>query len=265
MFSGNPKPETEEAFGLGLWTEFLYNAGQGSEINRGWIRMNRTIAVLDDEEDILKLIRINLEGAGFGVETFADPEDFFKSLHSRRPDLVILDLMLPGTDGLDIFRMMKKNDAWKAIPVIMLTARASEADRVIGLEMGADDYIVKPFSARELVARVRAVLRRPEGADEARLNIRIADGLMMARDRHEVTSGGKQLDLTSTEFKLLEMLALAPGRVFSRDQILDRLWGETRIVTDRTIDVHVRNLRRKLGPYGDVIKSLRGTGYKLEP
>ena len=227
--------------------------------------MTRTIAVLDDEEDILKLVRVHLEGAGFRVVTFPEPEAFFRYLHGGQPDLVILDLMLPGTDGLDVFRMMKQSNAWKGIPVIMLTARASEADRLIGLEMGADDYIVKPFSAREMVARVRAVLRRPEGGGDARPSLRIRESMVLDRDRHEVTAGGKKLNLTSTEFKLLEMLALAPGRVFSRDQILDRLWGESRVVTDRTIDVHIRNLRKKLGPQGDVIRSLRGAGYKLEP
>ena len=227
--------------------------------------MPRTIAVLDDEEDILKLVRINLEAAGFSVATFTDPEAYFRHLRGHKPDLVILDLMLPGTDGLDIFRIMKRSADWTAIPVIMLTARASETDRLIGLEMGADDYVVKPFSARELVARVRAVLRRPAAAEEAGRAVRIRGDVILDREKHEVTADGIKLELTSTEYKLLEMLALAPGRVFTRDQILDRLWGDARVVTDRTIDVHVRNLRRKLGHHGDVIRSLRGTGYKLEP
>jgi DNA-binding response OmpR family regulator len=227
--------------------------------------MTRTIAVLDDEEDILALVKLHLEGAGFRVETFPEAEAFFRSLRVRQPDLLILDLMLPETDGLDVFRMLKQSTEWRGIPVIMLTARASETDRLIGLEMGADDYVVKPFSARELVARVRAVLRRLERQEEARLSLRIREGFVLDREKHEVTVDGKKLELTSTEFKLLEMLASAPGRAFTRDQVLDRLWGESRVVSDRTIDVHIRNLRRKLGPRGDVIRSLRGTGYKLEP
>jgi DNA-binding response OmpR family regulator len=246
-----------DAFGLGLWAGFNYNTESG-------IPMKRTIVVLDDEEDILKLVRLHLEGAGFAVRTFAEPESFFGSMKSAPPDLIVLDLMLPGTDGLEVFRILKRSEATSGIPIIMLTARASETDRVLGLEMGADDYVVKPFSARELVARVKAVLRRPPAADEPRRKIEIGASVVLDQDKREVFSGGKPLDLTSTEFKILEMLALGRGRVFTRDQILDRLWGEEKIVTDRTIDVHIRNLRRKLGPDGGIIKSLRGTGYKLE-
>ncbi len=225
-----------------------------------------TIAVLDDEEDILELLKLHLGSAGFSVAAFSDPEKLFAYLRSHAPDLLILDLMLPGTDGLDVFRLLKRSEAWSDIPVIMLTARAGEADRVLGLEIGADDYLTKPFAARELTARVRAVLRRTgDTAEGAGRRTQIGDGLVIDRDRREVTADGSRLDLTPAEFGILDALASSGGRVLSRDRLLDRLWGDEKVVTDRTIDVHIRNLRRKLGRRGDIIRNVRGAGYKLEP
>lgn len=228
--------------------------------------MNRTIAVLDDEEDLLELLKLHLGNAGFSVAAFSDPERLFAYLRGHAPDLLILDLMLPGTDGLEVFRILKRSESWSAIPVIMLTARAGEADRVLGLEMGADDYLTKPFSSRELTARVRAVLRRSrETAGEAGRRAQVGSDLVIDRDRREVKLDGAKLDLTPAEFGILEALASGIGRVLSRNQLLDRLWGDGKVVTDRTIDVHIRNLRRKLGRRGEIIRNVRGAGYKLEP
>lgn len=225
--------------------------------------MSATIAVLDDEEDILELLVVHLRGAGFRVEPFTDPERFLKYLKGHIPDLVLLDLMLPGMDGVEICRLMKRSDVWGAIPIIMLTAKAAEVDKVIGLEMGADDYVTKPFSARELVARVKAVLRRPARGDDVR-TIAVSDALVLDMEKHEARLGGAKLDLTSTEFNILKLLAAKKGRVLTREQILDHLWGDEKIVIDRTVDVHIRNLRHKLGPEAGVIKNVRGVGYKVE-
>ena len=227
--------------------------------------MSRTIAILDDEEDILELLKLHLGNAGFVAAAFSDPEKLFAYLRFHTPDLLILDLMLPGTDGLEVFRLLKRSEAWSGIPVIMLTARAAEADRVLGLELGADDYLTKPFSARELTARVRAVLRRAGETAGTGRRTQIGDALVIDRDRREVVADGVRLDLTPAEFGILDALASSGGRVLSRDRLLDRLWGDAKVVTDRTIDVHIRNLRRKLGRRADIIRNVRGAGYKLEP
>ena len=225
--------------------------------------MSATIAVLDDEEDILELLRIHLAQAGFQPETFADPEDFFKFMEKKIPDLVILDLMLPGTDGLEICRMFKGAGKWSCVPIIMLTARGDETDRVLGLELGADDYVAKPFSIKELIARVKAVLRRPlhQAPDE---KIAVSPALELDLERRDAFLDGAKLDLTTTEFNILKFLASKKGRVFTREQLLDGLWGNDKIVIDRTIDVHIRNLRRKLGREAHVIQNVRGAGYRLE-
>lgn len=224
--------------------------------------MAPVIAALDDEADILELLRVNLEKAGFRFAGFQEPEDLFRYLARERPGLILLDLMLPGTDGLEVCRQIRRSADLASIPIIMLTARGDESDKVVGLELGADDYVTKPFSVKELVARIRAVLRRP-AAGEA--GPRIAVGTMVLDlDKFEVTVGGEKADLTATEFKILQLLASRPGRVFSRDQILDHLWGSEKAVIDRTVDVHIRNLREKLGPAASLVKNIRGVGYKLE-
>ncbi len=170
--------------------------------------------------------------------------------------------MLPGTDGLEVCRHIRRTEGLAGIPIIMLTARGDEADKVVGLELGADDYVTKPFSVKELVARIHAVLRRPSGGEIMR---RIAVGpLVIDLDKFEVTSGGVRVDLTATELRILQFLAARKGRVFTRDQILDFLWGQEKAVIDRTVDVHIRNLREKLGEAGALIKNIRGVGYKLE-
>ncbi|MBM3314213.1 response regulator transcription factor [candidate division WOR-3 bacterium] len=220
------------------------------------------IAVVDDENDILELVTLHLARAGYQVKSFADATSFLRFAAGRVPDLVVLDLMLPDMDGMDVCRELRSSDRLARVPVVMLTARTDEVDRILGLEVGADDYIPKPFSPRELVARVRAVLRR-DGRQESVVPLQVG-GISIDPRRHRVTVAGEKVDLTATEFRILSLLAEKPGWVLSRDQILDRLWGSEKAVIDRTVDVHIKNLRDKLGKAGRLIRSIRGVGYKLE-
>jgi len=225
--------------------------------------LKRTIALVDDEPDLVELVSLHLRRAGFEMQTFLDGRTFLKSLDRHRPDLVILDLMLPDTDGFEICKYLRSNKEFASLPIIMLTAKGDETDRVLGLELGADDYITKPFSVRELVARVKAVLRRLEAQQKIQ---RLDFGKLLALDfeKHEVQVEGHKIELTSTEFKILGLLALNKGRVFTRDQILDHLWGHEKVVVDRTVDVHIRNLREKLGKAAALIQNIRSVGYKIE-
>lgn len=225
----------------------------------------KTVVIVDDEEDIVELVSHHLKREGFLVKEFYKGRDFFFYLESILPDLIILDIMLPGVDGLEICKILKSKPKTASIPIIMLTAKAAEADVVVGLELGADDYVVKPFSPRELVARVKSIFRRMNTPDEAE-NIFSLGPISIYPDKYEVTVEGKIIDLTTTEFKILEVLTERKGFVFSRDQLLKkkRLWGDDKLVYDRTIDVHIKNLREKLGIAGDMIKTIRGVGYKLE-
>jgi len=225
--------------------------------------MGKIIAIVEDEPDIVELVTVNLKRAGFTTHGFTTAENFFSFLKSQTPDLIILDLMLPDIDGLDICKRLKKNDALAAIPIIMLTARADETDKILGLELGADDYVTKPFSPKELVARVKVALRRLS-PKEVTQKIEIGGILLIDTEKFAVTVGGEKIEITSTEFKILQVLASKPGWVFSRDKILDYLWGREKAVLDRTVDVHVKNLREKLGAAGQFIKNVRGIGYKLE-
>lgn len=223
------------------------------------------IAVLDDEPDIVELLSVQLKNASFKVRGFNNAEKLLRFLSETRPDLIILDLMLPDMDGLDVCKTLKGDEKTADIPIIMLTAKGEESDKIIGLELGADDYITKPFSPKELIARVKAVLRRISDPEEKKLDkIEISEDLVIDLDRYEVLVKGKPVQLTSTEFRILTILAERRGWVFSRDKILDRLWGHEKIVVDRTVDVHIRNLREKLGKPGSLIKNVRGVGYKLE-
>lgn len=224
--------------------------------------MKKKIVVVDDEIDILNLVSINLEKAGFKAIKFETATELKKFLGQELPDLLILDLMLPDADGFDICKELKKNERTSPIPIIMLTAKGEEMDRILGLEFGADDYVVKPFSPRELVARVKAVLRR--GLVQEQDILEIGNLLKINFPKYEVWSEFCKIDLTTTEFKLLELLTKRIGWVYSRNQILDHLWGNEKIVLDRTVDVHVRNLREKLGKAGKLIKNVRGVGYKFE-
>jgi DNA-binding response OmpR family regulator len=226
--------------------------------------MNERIALIEDEADLASLVSAALTKEGFKVSSYSSADGFLRALRGESPDLVLLDLMLPDADGLEVCRMIRRNEAWRSIPVIMVTAKGGEADRVLGLELGADDYVVKPFSMKELAARIRAVLRRGR-SDAFPVKISIGEGLIeLDADRHEVRVSGVPVELTTTEFKILQMLTSKPGRVYSRDQLLDQLWGREKIVLDRTVDVHIKNLREKLGPAARLLKNIRGAGYKIE-
>ncbi len=223
----------------------------------------KLVAVVDDEPDIVELVSLNLQKAGFKVKSFNDAEGLFRFLKSTVPDLVVLDLMLPDADGYEICKYLKKEEKYSSIPVIMLTARSDEMDKILGLELGADDYVTKPFSPRELVARVKAVLRREEKPQKTQ-KIKISDILEIDQQKYEVTVEKNKIELTSTEFRILKLLAERKGWVYARDQILDYLGVQEKGVLDRTVDVHIKNLREKLGPAGRFIKNIRGVGYKLE-
>jgi DNA-binding response OmpR family regulator len=220
---------------------------------------------VDDEADILELITIHARKTGFRIRTFAKADPLLKALAGEIPDLIILDLMLPDLDGLEICRRLKKDERTAAVPLLILTAKGDETDVVLGLELGADDYMVKPFSPRELLARVHAILRRRQAPGAAGSGQwRVGDMLEIDERQHVVRGSGRPLDVTATESAILMVLARNPGWVFSREQLLDRIWGEDKASLDRTIDVHVKNLRDKLGEAGRLIKSVRGVGYKLE-
>lgn len=222
------------------------------------------ILVVEDEDDIQELVRYNLAKEGYRVAQALSGEEGFKAAKSSNPDLIVLDLMLPGLDGLEICRLLKADPKTSHTPIVMLTAKGEESDVVTGLELGADDYITKPFSPKVLVARLRAVLRRKakESVDEASpLKIR---EIVIHPGRHEVLVKGKVANLTFTEFQLLHFLAKRPGWVFTRQQIVDEIKGEDYPVTDRSVDVQVVGLRKKLGACGEYIETVRGVGYRFK-
>ena len=221
------------------------------------------ILVVDDEEDILELVRFNLDKEGFTVTCSATGEDALSKARREAFDLIILDLMLPGIDGLQVTRKLKENADTRSVPIVMLTAKGEEPDVVAGLELGADDYITKPFSPRILVARVRAVLRRKtlEPFDNHKA-IKI-HALDIHPGRRSVAANGQPIDLTYTEFQVLILLAKRPGWVFTRSQIVDAVRGDDYPVTDRSVDVQIVGLRKKLGPYGQYVETVRGVGYRF--
>ncbi len=221
------------------------------------------ILVVDDEADLLELVCYNLASEGYRFSTAPDGETALAAVEEERPDLIILDLMLPGIDGLEVCRRLKWNDRTAAIPIIMLTAKGEEVDIVAGLELGAEDYVTKPFSPRVLVARVRAVLRRPRSLPiDEDSDIAVGDLLIDPR-RRQVTVAGQMLELTYTEFEVLRLLARRPGWVYTRNQIINAAHGEDYPVTDRSVDVQIVGLRRKLGAAGRLIETVRGVGYRL--
>jgi two-component system phosphate regulon response regulator PhoB len=224
----------------------------------------KNILVVDDEEDILELVRYNVEKNGYSVTTAATGEEALDKARAKLPDLVVLDLMLPGVDGLEVCKILKNDPKTSHIPVIMLSAKGEEADVVTGLELGADDYVTKPFSPRILSARIKVVLRR--GGDKNGQDGRAiqAHNVAIFPDRHEVLVRGKPVDLTFTEFRILRFLASHPGRVFTRYQIIDSVRGEDYVVTDRSVDVQITGLRKKLGSTaGKLIETVRGVGYRF--
>ncbi len=224
--------------------------------------MAKTILVVDDEKKIVTVLKGYLEQAGFRVVTAADGQLALTTFRHARPDLVVLDLMLPGIDGLDVCRALRRESS---VPIIMLTARAEEADRLIGLELGADDYVVKPFSPREVVLRVRAVLRRVEG-EVAASEVLQAGGITLDLAAHQATVAGRLMELTPMEFELLAVFVRSPGRTFTRTQLLQQIQDRPLEGFDRSIDVHVRNIRAKIEPDPKnprYILTVYGVGYKL--
>lgn len=224
---------------------------------------NERLLVVDDEEDILELVRYNLQKEGYQVSCAKSAEDAIQQIKGELPDLIVLDLMLPGMDGLDLCKLLKRNPSTEHISILMLSAKGSEADVVSGLELGADDYVAKPFSPRVLVARIKNVLRRKREAPTQETEPVSREELFINPGRREVTIKGKLLELTNTEFKLLYLLAKQPGWVFTRDQIVDRVHGEDYPVSDRSVDVQVVGLRKKLGRYGKFVETVRGVGYRF--
>jgi two-component system phosphate regulon response regulator PhoB len=228
--------------------------------------MSPTILVVEDDPALAELLRYNLAREGFAVTTAADGDAALVTAEDSPPDLMVLDWMIPGLSGIEVCRRLRRRDATRAMPIIMLTARGEETDRIEGLESGADDYMVKPFSPGELAARIRAVLRRTGAVAGADTEVIEVGGVRLDLARHRVTRQGRDVHLGPTEFRLLRVLMENPGRVFGREQILDRVWGRDIHVELRTVDAHVRRLRKALNVAGgaDVIRTVRGTGYAFE-
>jgi two-component system phosphate regulon response regulator PhoB len=227
--------------------------------------MARTrLLVVDDEPDILELVQYNLRKAQYDVVCVASGEEALAQVRSAPPDLIVLDLMLPGVDGLEVCKALKRDTRTAAIPIVILTARGEEADIVAGLELGADDYLTKPFSSRVLLARIRAVLRRHHAEPVAEDAVITHHGLVLHPGRHEVLIESQPVPLTLTEFRVLHLLARHPGWVFTRNQIIAAAQGADVSVTERSVDVHIVSLRRKLGILGEEIETIRGVGYRLQ-
>jgi two-component system phosphate regulon response regulator PhoB len=223
----------------------------------------KTILVIEAERDLVDLVSFNLEKEGYRVMTAMDGASGLETARSSLPDLVLLDLMLPDITGIEICRILKRSEKTSRIPIIMLTAKCEEIDRVVGFEVGADDYVAKPFSNRELMLRIKAVLRRGE-QDKATEKIITIGSVSIDTSRHQVTSNGEEINLTTTEYKLLINLTERPGRVQSQDVLLKNVWGYNYIGDTRTVDTHITRVRTKLGEAGDLIKTVRGFGYKME-
>ena len=255
LFPVTLTPNLPKILKVGITIEYI-NIIKGLQMN------DKLIAVVDDEPGIIKTVSEYLSGRGFKVKGFPDAEIFFNFLNKEKPDLIILDLKLPGMHGFEVCRILREKERFSSIPIIILSANREEPDKVSGLEMGADDYLVKPFSLNELTSRINAVLRRGPVVQEKKIDI--GDRLSIDLREHEVMVDGERVELTPAEFKILEFLAARKGHVFTRERILDYLWGDEKIVVQRTIDVHIRHLREKLHEAGKYIKNIRSVGYKLE-
>lgn len=228
--------------------------------------MNAKILIVEDERDIVELLRYNLQEAGFETDYVRNGADALHRAVEQSPDLILLDLMLPEVDGLIVCRLLKNDPRTKNIPIVMVTAKTEERDRIAGLELGVDDYITKPFSPKEVVLRVSAVLRRIQvgkQAEEDTMQIQ-QHGLTIDLDKHQVLTESGPIDLTATEFKLITLFARSPGRVFTRDILMDVIWGQEYYGIDRTVDTHVSRLRRKLGEFGEHIETVHGVGYRFK-
>jgi two-component system phosphate regulon response regulator PhoB len=226
------------------------------------------ILLIEDEPDIAEVLQYNLEKEGFAVETAPRGDSGLEAVRRAIPDLILLDLMLPGLDGLELTRLLKRDSSTARVPIVMLTARGEEVDRIVGLELGADDYISKPFSPREVVLRVKAVLRRlqpgGDGAEEPSESLEVG-GIRLDVAGHRLEVGGREVPLTATEFRLLKLLIERGGRVQTRGQLLADVWGYAEDIDSRTVDTHIRRLRRKLGAEADRIETVIGVGYRLRP
>jgi two-component system, OmpR family, alkaline phosphatase synthesis response regulator PhoP len=234
------------------------------DLPRTQIMAKESILVVEDEDDIRELLRYNLAKEGYRVTGAASGEEALEAIRVSRPDLILLDLMLPGLDGLEVCRSLKQDPHTRNLPIVMLTAKGEEADIVAGLELGADDYIAKPFSVRVLLARLRAVLRRRRAAPLPETAPMTIHALEIHPGRHEVLVQGHPVDLTATEFRLLTLLARRPGWVFTRSQIVNEIHGDDYPVTDRAVDVQMVSLRKKLGPAGKYLETVRGIGYRFK-
>ena len=221
----------------------------------------KTILIIEDERDVVDLLALNLRKAGFAILTAMDGATGLQKARSKKPALIILDLMLPKMPGLEICKILKSDSAKRQIAIMMLTAKAEEIDRIVGLEFGADDYVTKPFSPREVILRIKAILRRAEGpAEDESLS---AGSIVIDPARHQVFVNGKRVNLTALEFKLLRTLMQRRGRVQTRDRLLNDVWGYESLIDTRTVDTHVRRLRGKLGKAAEAIENVRGFGYRL--
>ena len=226
-------------------------------------KSRKTVLIADDEPDVLNLLALNLRKEGFDVLKAEDGARALEIAKAESPDLVVLDLMMPGMSGLEVTKQLKQSPATNRIPILMLTARAEEVDRIVGLELGADDYVTKPFSPREIVLRVQAVLRRATSPDLTSEEVLEIGPIKIDRAKHEVRIQGKTCDFTATEFKLLSVLMERRGRLQSREVLLNDVWGYESAIDTRTVDTHVRRLREKLGSAADLIETVRGFGYRM--
>jgi two-component system, OmpR family, phosphate regulon response regulator PhoB len=225
--------------------------------------VNNRVLIADDEADVLEMIGSYLTGAGFRVLTAPDGAAALASARRDHPALAVLDIMMPGMSGLDVTRVLKREAATAEIAILLLSARTEEVDRILGFELGADDYMTKPFSPRELVLRVKSILRRKGAAQGPTGNPRVGE-ITVDHERHVITVSGRPVTPTLIEFKLLTLLMERPGRVLSRDELLDRVWGFDNPIENRTVDTHIRRLREKLGAAGEQIQTVRGFGYRLD-
>ena len=223
--------------------------------------MTKKVFIVEDEPDLRDTLQYNFENEGFKVKSFPNGESFLENIKNDKPNLVILDLMLPGISGLDVCRDLRMNEVYENVAVVMLTAKSEEIDRIVGFELGADDYVTKPFSVRELILRVKVLLKKR--SDDIDQNLLEFGPIAMNLDAHDVSVEGKNILLTALEFKLLKHLLKRKGRVQTRDQLLGDVWGYSSEVTTRTVDTHIKRLREKLGKPGELIQTIRGVGYRF--
>lgn len=228
--------------------------------------MKKHIYIIDDEKDLLEILQVNLVKEGYNVKTFLSAEEALKSMDKEQPDLIILDIMMDGMDGYDFCRQIRSSQEHRSVPIIFLSAKSEEFDKVLGLELGGDDYISKPFSIKELISRVKAVLRRYYMGEEqsAECNVLKHKGVELYPDRYLLKVDGKNVKVTRTEFEILHLFLKYPGKIFTRNNIIDNIIGDDVYVIDRTIDVHIMNLRKKLGSYREIISTFSGVGYGLK-